>query len=54
MAIILVFIDDYFINGYWWLLVIILGYIMSISAYCIMSLCCLFYVILWLLVIILS
>jgi hypothetical protein len=46
MAILLVGISGYFINDYWWLLMVIPNYIMTIGGYCIISYCWLFYVIL--------
>jgi hypothetical protein len=36
-------IDGYFINGYWGLLLVILGYITIISDYCMISYCLLYY-----------
>jgi hypothetical protein len=65
VAILLVIIGDYllvdingdFMNGYWylfywWLLVVILSYILTINDFCIISYCWLFYDILWPLMII--
>jgi hypothetical protein len=46
-------ISDYSIGDYWWLLVVILGYVTIIGGYYIISYCWLFYVILWLFVTIL-
>jgi hypothetical protein len=50
MAILLVVISVYLINGYWWLLcykllLVIMCYIMTIGDYCIINYCWKFYVI---------
>jgi hypothetical protein len=57
MAIILMVIGGYFINGYWWLFRckhwwLLMAILMVINGYCIISYCWLLYVILQLLVII--
>jgi len=38
----LVVINGYYISGYWWLFLIILGYIMTIDGYFILSYCWIF------------